>query len=503
MGIGHLMRCLALAQCSRARQTEPLLISNCPAGALRERLEMGFAGVVSLETSHPDPEDLRETLSVLSRVAPEGASGPRTCIVLDGYHFDAEYQEALRDAGFRLLVIDDNADRPEHCADMLLNHNVHAAGLAYHRSRDVRMLLGPRYALLRTEFRRWHSWKREIPDVARKVLVTLGGGDATAAVSATVRSLEQLRARDLEVRIVIGPTNLDSETLRSAPDDGEGRIRLVRSSDDMPALMAWADVAISSGGGTCLELAFMGVPSVVLVTADNQRQAAQTLSSMGMVAGPHEATGKGSREISDSLDRLIGDGEMRARMSQWGRLLVDGTGAERVIRAVEHSDSCGENGAMSLRTADESDAFWLWQLANDPVAREFSLNHGAIPWADHVDWLAEVLEAPDRRLWIAEEQGMPVASIRFDRCRQQSAQVSFAVTPDQRGRGLGTRLLAMASDRACGELGVQKIVGTVFSQNVGSVRAFQKAGFKREGTGTGSPQHCVAFARQCPSRVSL
>ena len=190
--------------------------------------------------------------------------------MLDGYHFDPAYQKAIREAGYRLLVVDDTAHLPAYHADVLLNQNIYAPQLTYSYDPHTVLLLGPMYALLRPEFLVWKEWERHIPDTARHILVTLGGGDSDNVTLKVIQALHDIRLPDLEIRVIVGPANPHRDSLVAAIEHGPHSVELLFDVTDMPGLMAWADIAVSAAGSTCWELLFMGLPSLVGVLADNQ-----------------------------------------------------------------------------------------------------------------------------------------------------------------------------------------------------------------------------------------
>ena len=93
-------------------------------------------------------------------------------MVLDGHHFDTDYQAAVRKTGSRLMVIDDMAHLTRYHAHVVLNHGVRAESFHYACDQDTKLLLGTKYALLRREFVARRGWKREVPDIARRILVS-------------------------------------------------------------------------------------------------------------------------------------------------------------------------------------------------------------------------------------------------------------------------------------------------------------------------------------------
>ena len=102
-------------------------------------------------------------------------------------------------------------------------------------------------------------------------MVTLGGGDSIEPTIKVVEAIREADLVDLETVIVIGPISPDHQALETAISEAGCKIRLVHNAGNMPELMAWADMAVSAGGSTCWEMAFMRLPNIVLTTADNQQ----------------------------------------------------------------------------------------------------------------------------------------------------------------------------------------------------------------------------------------
>jgi len=486
-GSGHLMRCLALAQGWQARGGEATFITVCDSVALRQRLsDQGFQTVLP-ERSYPAPSDWDVTSEVL-------AAHPDTWVVLDGYHFDPTYQQRIKETGHRLLVIDDMADLDHYCADVVLNQNIHAEQLDYSCEPYTRLLLGTEYVLLRREFSPWCAWEREIPEVARKVLVTLGDGDPDNQTLRVICALQQMSVEDLETVVVVGASNPHFGELEAILRTSPAAMRLVRNISNMPELMAWADVAVTAGGSTCWETAFMGLPNVILVLAENQREVANGLDKHGTALNLGWCTGISESSLTQVLEEIISDSPRRELMSKKGKQLVDGTGVERAIAAMDSRN--GEN-RLQVRLARWNDMELLWRWANDPSVRANSFHSDPIPLDEHIQWYKSKLASSDTRFLIIEHNQMPVAQIRYDRINEYEAEINFSVAREYRGRGIGTEALALPFEMACKELKVKRIKGVVFSSNGASQRAFMRAGFRNIGQERVSGKPCHVFVRTC------
>lgn len=326
-GTGHVMRCLALAQEWQAHGGRAIFISRCHSAALRARVEASGAAWVALKENDSVEADLQITLARLSE-------RQGTLLVLDGYHFDARQQQAMKIPRHPLLVIDDNAHLPTYHADILLNQNLGAGQLDYHCAPDTVLLLGPSYALLRPEFQSWRRRLRCNRTVGRRVLVTMGGSDPNNFTLRVIDALARLDTPGIEARVVLGSANRHVAIVERAVAACPAHIELLHGVNDMAALMGWADFAVSAAGSTCWELVCLGLPAVVVSLAENQRRIADELDAAGVAQnlGWHESVT--AARLAAALENLVYASFRRFSMSEKSRWLVDGRGTERVVQAL-------------------------------------------------------------------------------------------------------------------------------------------------------------------------
>lgn len=325
IGAGHVMRCLALAQAWQDAGGHVVFAMTPEAPAIERRLEAEAMEVVHVTASPGSRDDATQTAALARRHDAQW-------VIVDGYDFGADFQRSVKEATPALLVVDDYGHAGHYCADVVLNQNMHACEDLYaRRERDTRLLLGPQYVLLRREFVVRTGLERSYADVARRVLVTLGGGDHDHVTASVVDALSRADIPGLEARIVAGPASSGDESIRQAIDRSSDDVRLLTDVTDMPGLMAWADIAVSAGGSTCWELAFMGLPPLIVVRADNQIEIAAGLDAAGFGINLGESDEASTARLADALARLIQDPRRRQRMGRAGRALVDGKGTRRVL----------------------------------------------------------------------------------------------------------------------------------------------------------------------------
>lgn len=320
IGFGHLSRCLAVAAGLGARGWSVDFVTRKPSA---DKVRDAGFGMRLLEDD--TSADIERTL-----VAGLARSLGARLIVVDHYEIDAAYHAALRATQATLVIIDD-LGRHGIGADIVVNQNIYASEALYPAAEGCRMLLGPRFALLRPEFltcRRPSS--SEIPPVPT-VLVTLGGGETGEMAWVAVEGLLRVGA-ELGIVVVLGPGAAPTGPLERA---ARGRLRIVRDPADMAGLMIRCDLAICGGGTTCLELACVGVPALVIIMADNQRRNAEALAAAGIAVSLGEHAAVTPATVETAVTRLLHDADLRRRMADRGQALVDGRGVERLLAEIE------------------------------------------------------------------------------------------------------------------------------------------------------------------------
>lgn len=323
IGSGHLMRCLGIAQAWQDRGGSVVLVTagdTASTRLCREDIESN-----GLEAQPGSIEDAVKTRDFARRIDADW-------IITDGYQFGADYQRAIKESGAKLLFIDDYGQCDHYYADIVLNQNFDANEDLYRRRTPyTRLLLGPKYALLRREFLRYRGLKREIPEVGRRLLVTFGGVDYHNMTLKVIQALGLVDVPGLHAQLAVGRWNPHVQEIRAAIGNLPFGISLKRDAIDMAALMAWADLAVSAAGITVWELAFMGLPSLAVVTSENQRSVATGADMAGISSSLGWYDRLSSSELAERIAHLLKHKEIRERMSRSGQKLIDGDGASRVL----------------------------------------------------------------------------------------------------------------------------------------------------------------------------
>lgn len=337
IGAGHVMRCLALAQVWRKRGGRAVFFSHCEGESLKGRISSGGFDLIPLEKCCPDPFDIDLTIDMLRKLnaRPETRD---TWLVADGYHFDEVFQRRVRQAGYPLLLVDDYGQSGHCYADVVLNQNMSANSALYqNREPHALLLLGPSYALIRQEFHPWRVRPRQIPDVAKKVLVTMGGADPGNMTLEVLKVLRQLRIPGVEVKAVMGHVNRNRGHIPEEFDDATPDFRLLSSAENMPELMAWADLAIIQAGGTLWELLFMGCAVISFATNQFQEEILKTLEGMNILKYQGYPDRQDPHSLLSAVYDITSSKKRREEISKLSMDMIDGQGAERVLDRIQQS----------------------------------------------------------------------------------------------------------------------------------------------------------------------
>ncbi|MDD3828051.1 MAG: UDP-2,4-diacetamido-2,4,6-trideoxy-beta-L-altropyranose hydrolase [Anaerolineae bacterium] len=488
MGTGHVMRCLALAQAWQAAGGRAELVTADLEISLSLRLESEGINVLNLAAESGSSRDAQDTAAIARDL---GA----TWMVVDGYQFDAAYQQALKRAGLRLLFVDDYGHSSHYYADLVLNQNIETREALYARHEpDTRLLLGTRYALLRREFWPWRGWQRKVRPGARRVLVTLGGSDpdnVALKVLYALGNLGQTSLGDLDGLLLLGSSNPHEGILRQAIREMALRVRIERRVTRMPLPMSWADICLAAGGSTCWELALMGLPSLLFVLAENQRANAEGMQAAGAAHNLGWHRDVSSVTLAGEMERLLLSREVREAMARTGQRLVDGYGALRVV--AEMSGGV----VVRVRPAEQADVRLVFEWANDPLTRAMSFHPEPISWAEHERWFRRAMSTAALLFLIVEvEEGeawTPCCQVRID----QDGTVSISIAPGYRSRGLAVPALraAMVHSR---QRGRRELKAFIKPENERSQKIFCQAGFEPVGEAEISGQRCLAYIYRYP-----
>lgn len=479
IGLGHAMRCLALADALRARGVQTVFaaaaLPDATAVALRahDHAVLSLANVGQTERGEPAGEldSAGQRADALATSEALAALGPLDWVVVDHYRLGLEWERAAAGFARRVAVVDDNAQRAHDC-DLLIDHNVSAAWAQYDGLLPARTLrlLGPRFALLRGGFAR----AKDVPPRPRaavsRLLVAFGGADPTRETEKVLNALALPAVASLSVDVVVGAANPRLAAIRERAD-ARGGVRVHVDAERMDELIDAADLAIGAAGVSALERCARGLPSLLIAVADNQVPVAHALAERGAAVYLGTAPEVDEEDLARAVAGLTAMPDLVKRIAARAADTCDGHGARRVAARMLAFD-------IRLRPAMLSDSDRMLAWRNHQATRRYSLDPAPIDPARHAAWFADRLKDEHSALLIGEDERGPVGVLRFD-VHGATARVSVYLVPERHGEGLGALLLQAGHRWLTAKRPVVRAIDAeVVADNHASRLAFAEAGYE-------------------------
>lgn len=336
------MRCLTLADSLRSHNAQCVFfMRNHEPGFIELVRQRGYQVYPLAKSNRPQQaesayshwlgttqqDDAEQTIYILRSL-----SDKLDWLVIDHYALDKSWEIGLREYADHLLAIDDLANRQHDC-DLLLDQNLYQH--MQHRydnylSEQSIRLLGPRFALLRPEFREARTRLRKRDGSIQRVFVFFGGADLANMTGKTIEAINDSTFKSIQFDIVIGSANPEWETLERTAQK-HANIQLHTQVERMSELMSLAVIAIGAAGTTSWERCCLGLPSILAVLADNQRDVADGLVHYGLGISLGDHTDITPKQIRDSLLHCMNNSNVVSEMSDRCLHYVDGLGADRVV----------------------------------------------------------------------------------------------------------------------------------------------------------------------------
>lgn len=259
-GGGHLVRCLAFANGLKEKNCDVYFLCNDQAWEFPALLNSGFKRLTEAELAQH-----------------HFAYG-----IVDHYGLDAQYERFLKPFCDKILVIDDLADRPHDC-DMLVDFSPSRKAQDYKNlvPPSCKLFIGLEYFILRKEFfeRENHNTKT---DPRKNIFLTMGSIDGTENLPPVLAYLEKYKPQ-LNIHVLMTSKTKTLERVKKSAQESHHHVTLHVDIPSPAPVMKAADLAITAGGMTCLELVALGVPTLAMIVADNQRENVGYLAKHGYI----------------------------------------------------------------------------------------------------------------------------------------------------------------------------------------------------------------------------
>lgn len=511
IGTGHLMRCLALADALALRRVRSTFVCRHLPPAFANMLSQRGHDVIELPACGPGPSvtagaygawlgttEAHDAAAVTDWLA-KRPGRPSLCVVVDHYGLGADWEERLGEAtGLPVAAIDD-LDRA-HAVRLLIDstHGKTERNYIGRVGPECRLLIGSDHAILRPEFARLRpeaaarrTIRAQSPEGKRSILVAMGGGDPDDVLVSLLGPLLNLaKERDLNIHALVGGAYPHMARLE-ALSHGAERLTIHHNIPSVANLLGEVDLCIGASGTSTWERCCLGLPTMNLIIAENQRGIARSLAQEGIVAWGGEvslAEGRGRLRIDgkdpatwvqDVFLPFLDDRSLQSMLSRKGMEIVDGFGTTRILRGL--FDLLPENLPVELvpMTRAHSGVMFEWQAF--PGQRRYHRHSDVPSWPEHVAWVDRQVSTSGSFSRVIEVGGIPAGVIRLDdspTARRMSGhggcrEVSVIVGPEFQGRGVARTALALMLDTVEDRL----VIAEVSEDNAASRRLFRACGF--------------------------
>lgn len=359
IGMGHVMRCLSVADALIKRREEVLFVTadDTPVPLLIKKgipyrvlhtdyadMEAELPGLLCILQELTQRAELPE--EVLSRMSSQRKD---IAILVDSYYVTEKYLAALKKRITTIYMDDIYAF--SYPVDMLINYNIYGEEMGYEKDAafaDTKLLLGANYVPLREEFSAGAGYvqsRKELslgaanvtPAEEGGILITTGGSDSfNLAGQLLMEAMKYDALKEKEYHVVSGSLNPHIGELQALAQKHEN-IHIHCNVTNMAELMAESEVALSAGGSTLYELCAVGVPVIAFSFAENQERLVQTFVKRGIAQYGGNYRTDGNKMIQNTiagLQKLCGDEALKTEYRRKALQLVDGRGAERIAEAL-------------------------------------------------------------------------------------------------------------------------------------------------------------------------
>jgi UDP-2,4-diacetamido-2,4,6-trideoxy-beta-L-altropyranose hydrolase len=415
--------------------------------------------------------DIRLTKEILSKYETRP-----DWLIIDHYDIGISWEYPLRKYTKKLMVIDDLANRKHDC-DLLLDQNYSKNEDRYNGlvPENCIQLLGPEYAILRPQFQKARENLIKRDGGVNRILVFMGGVDSKNITSKILRAINMLGRSGIAIDVVIGnlnPYHDEIKTQASHMPNTNCHLNI----ENMAEMMVAADLCIGGCGTATWERCYLGLPSIVLVLAENQRKIAENLDDEGAIINLGWCQNVKDSSITECISELINNPGKVQSMTDNSRNLVDGEGVNRVCDAMISKVSY----IINLTKVEITDINDIFEWRNHPDIRRNFFNQELLSWEEHEKWFTTKLKDSNATVYMAYYKEIKVGTIRFE-SKDRVIKTSVMLNPLFLGKGLGSKVIKLGVERFIMEKKPDmQIIAEIKKDNFTSIKAFTKAGFKEK-----------------------
>jgi UDP-2,4-diacetamido-2,4,6-trideoxy-beta-L-altropyranose hydrolase len=486
IGSGHVMRCLVLANALTVKGFTLYFAMRPQPGDLIEFVTRQGFEVLILPALKVPSED-HTWLGVSSTQDADDLCAILACrqdlfvnaVVVDHYGIDQQWETMVTQRfGCKMVVMDDVVR--DHDAHLVIDQTIHRSPDEYALTNmhpNAFNATGADYALLKPKFAQLHQHITFTAPILSQlpaktaILVAMGGVDLDNVTLTVLKALHPISAKSITVTVLLSRQSPHFDIIAMFCAQHSDWLTHTDFIADMPQLISQHTIGIGAAGTSALERACLGLPSIIIPIADNQRTIANELHQARaalIVESPNIMS-----HLSNSLHTLQ---THYSQFHQNGLTLTDGLGTNRVVTLLDQLLRFdGVNIVLRRATHDDIQQVYQWQCL--PQTRQFALEPSIPSWEEHEQWMRLQLDSFGDYFYIIErvKDTEPVGVVRMDRKGVSSYQISIYVAPEFHHQGIASAALACIDEIHNNAI----IFATVLTDNIASQQLFRRANYQR------------------------
>ena len=496
IGIGHVMRCLTLADAVRklggaclfvCRPAEGDMIASIKSRGHKVELIGGCND--GSYGAHPEPPVNADWLGGnwqddADQTRKAARDFQADCVVVDHYALDIEWESRLRFGNVKILVIDDLANRP-HSSDILLDQNLSRLDSDYDSlvPTGCQRLVGPAFSLLRPEFaelRKTAVERRFRISERNRLLITMGGVDKNNATGTILGALSRVEvANDLQISVVLGSAAPWLNEVKAQIETLPFEARVLVDVSDMAELMLQSDFCLGASGSTTWERCCLALPTALVILAENQRETAEFFVQNRQALLLDDGIISTFEQQLDEIITAMRDEKEYQELARNCSEIVDGRGVERVISALSQRLNFDTARPLGLlRRVEDRDLEEMREWRNSPNVRSMMFTKHEISSEEHRTWWEQQKDRDDAMHLIYEFRGLKYGVLSFSQINldRRTASWAFYASPDA-PKGTGSRMEFLMLEKAFFQLGLNRLDCVVLEVNEKVRKLHERFGF--------------------------
>lgn len=309
-GSGHFFRCLALAEeLKKRKKSVVFLISDLKKFQYHVKKHFPYF----LLKGKTENKKILECNDLMKNI---------NTVIIDLPRKQDDYGEKLKDHN---VVIVDDIGKLKIFSNFLINGSLVKKFHNYKsENKNTKFLLGPKYMMIRKEFKNARKKIKINNKSIRKVLITFGGSDEK---NITSKILPFLLKKDVKISVILGPSYKHKHDIYKVTKN-ESRVKLYENPKNLASIFSKQDLVISSSGITIYELASLGIPTIMIPANNAQEQTAKEMKrkGFGVILNSKKINDDNFNQVYSKIE----DFRHRKNMYKIGRKNVDGKGIERI-----------------------------------------------------------------------------------------------------------------------------------------------------------------------------